>query len=146
MEQVGSLESLTECLETCLPALPSQVLYRLKDRRVQPQGSECAKQEGVVPGAEERFGKPARAADRCGPLLPTLWDVLKMTILREHRGRCFGAPSSNAGIAVGTIADDGEVVGDRLRLDSESFHHTGFIPHCISHAIQLHHPRADDTL
>ena len=69
-----------------------------------------------------------------------------MGIAGQDCGGGFGAPSGEAGVAVGAVADDGEVVGDGCGRDAEFGDDAGFVAHDVLAAIELDDAGADDTL
>src|SRR5258708_791719 len=80
------------------------------------------------------------------PCLPIFWDILKVRVLgQRHRGS-FCSPARYSGKTVGTVANDCQVVRNRLRPDSEFGDHAGFIAYDLAPAVQLDHSRAHDTL
>src|SRR5262245_40013078 len=66
-----------------------------------------------------------------------------MPELREHRARGLGAPARQAGEAVSAVTDEGEVVGDGFRADTELLPHTFRVENLVLAAIPLDDLAAD---
>ena len=65
---------------------------------------------------------------------------------RAPRAADFGAPAGQAGEAVGGVADQREVVGDRRRRHAELLDHAGFVAHLPRAAVELHDAVAEHAL
>src|SRR5207244_3418846 len=64
-------------------------------------------------------GEDGRAPDADVPVARERWDFLEVAVTAEDgRGR-LRAPAREPRETVGAVADEGEVVGHRLRLDAE---------------------------
>ncbi len=69
-----------------------------------------------------------------------------MKILKQGKRRCLRAPSRHPREAIGVVADQGEIVGDRLGFYAEFFDDAGFIAQNIAAAVELHDPISYDAL
>src|SRR5579863_8755823 len=81
-QQSGRFYSAAAFLKIQTWSLPTKMLDRIKDRYSEPQGCESAKQKGVAPCVEERFGQRAGPFDGWMPFSPIFRDVLQVRVLR----------------------------------------------------------------
>ncbi len=70
---------------------------------------------------------------------------LEMAVTREHRSGGLRAPAGQAGVAVGGIADEREVIGNRRGPHAELRHHARFVQDHVRAPVQLHDARAADA-
>jgi len=81
-----------------------------------------------------------------------MYDISHRTVFSDgpicvlYRRDPVGLPCRHARKAVGAVADQGQVVGNRLGHDSEFLDDTGLIPNDAVAAIQLHDARAHNAL
>ena len=69
-----------------------------------------------------------------------------MNELGQHRRCTFGAPTGKAGEAVGRVADQAEVVGDRRRWHAPLGAHPGVIVGEVATPVPQHDPVVADEL
>src|SRR5262249_47387788 len=130
----------------CRWTIPAQRVNRVEERNVRAQRRQIAKEERTVAVLRQRPCK--RPGVRCVDT-PCRWIVgnrFKVLELCQHGGRRLRAPPGQAWIAVGRVADEREIVGNRLRTDAELGNHARFVPDLARAADQLHNARAAHAL
>src|SRR3984957_7939138 len=145
-KQIGCPQSQTILLKVRTRALPSQLVDGIKNRRIEAQSRQRAKQQSIVPSRKQRLSQRPSSFDRRMPFSFILRNVLQVRILRQDKGRSLLSPSRQTRESVRTVADHGEVVRNRLRLHSELGHHTGFVADDVLPTIELNDSRTDDAL
>src|ERR1700720_4496294 len=80
------------------------------------------------------------------PLSPILRNVLKAGISRQNQSRGFLAPSLHTGKSIGAIAENGQIVWNRLRLYTELGHYAGLVAQDVAPAVQLNNSCPNDAL
>src|ERR1700675_4434236 len=80
------------------------------------------------------------------PLATVRRNGLKVKKLGKHGSRRFRTPTLQAGIPIGCVSYQREVVGDRCRWDSELLDHARFIQRDPRPAVQLDDARAAHAL
>ena len=73
-------------------------------------------------------------------------DRLEMLVAGENHGGALAAPSVDAGIAVGRVADEREQVGYRARTDAELRHDTRLVGDGAVAAVHPDDVRPHDAL
>src|SRR3989442_944924 len=53
-QQLGRLNPMAQLLEARVRSVPTNLVDRIEDGHIQPQGRERAKQQGILPGVEQR--------------------------------------------------------------------------------------------
>src|ERR1700730_13867655 len=81
-QQTWGLQLLTNGFEILARSRPAKLIEVVEHRHIQAKGRERAKQEGIFPCVEQRFGESAGPLDGWMPLPPILRDVFEMRILR----------------------------------------------------------------
>ncbi len=96
---------------------------------------------------DERVGEARHMPQsRHIPLRAVLGDVLEMGIPAEQSGHRLRAEARQPRKAIGAVAHQREVVGDRRRPDAELLPHSVLVDHDALAPIELHDPRAGDAL
>ena len=73
------------------------------------------------------------------------WNSFEVAVKAENRGRGSLSPAGQAWIAIGAIAHEGEVVGDRFGVDAELRPHpVGVDDRAALAAVELHDLAAHD--
>jgi hypothetical protein len=100
----------------------------------------------VFPFALERARQRGRTRGVHMPVARIRGDRLQVNEFGEHRGGRFRPPTLEPGITISGVANQREVIRNRLRRHSELLDHAGLIEGDARTAVQLHHPRAADAL
>ena len=140
------VESCRERGEGGRGAVPSQLVHVVEERDVGPERGERSEQQRAVALARERVREGARVGGVHVPLAPVRGDGFEMAKLGENGSRRLRAPARQARIAVGRVADQREVVGDRRRRDAELLDDAGLVARDARPAIQLDDARAAHAL
>ena len=106
------------------------------EHRVRPMLSQGSSQRDG-PGAAEPRDLPGRRVRRNG---------LEVAVAQQHGGRGLRAPARQSRVAVGGIADDGQVVRDRGRAHAPLRAHAGVVVDQPAAAVPEHDPLALDEL
>ena len=69
-----------------------------------------------------------------------------MKVPGKGEGSPLSAPSRQAGIAIGTVSNYGQIIGNRLRPESKLLDNACLVAHDLAPAIALNNTRADDAL
>src|SRR5579863_10483830 len=94
----------------------------------------------------ESFRERARVGGVHPPLARVQRDGFEMDKLGQDRGRRLRAPARQSRIAIGRIAHECEIVGDRYWRDAELLDHTRLVQGDTRPAIQLDDAGAAHTL
>src|SRR6476469_7334729 len=73
-------------------------------------------------------------------------ELFDVTIPFDESGGGFGPDAGNAGVAVGAVADQGEIIRNECRRNAELFAHTLLVTDLPALSIHLHHALAHDAL
>ena len=117
--QVLGTEASRQRRELGLGASPFPVVDGA-DLGVDAQRGEIEEQRGRVASTGEGRGELRRAAHLDLPLADVVGDRVDVLVVREHGGGRLRAPSRKAREAVGAVADQRQVVGDRSRVRPRS--------------------------
>ena len=97
-------------LEAGVRAIPTQFIHVIKQRYVGPKSCERTEQARAVALVRERLGKDSGIGDVHMPLAPFRWDGWRNLV--RTAADDFGPQPGNPGVAIGRIADKGQVVGN----------------------------------
>ena len=137
-EQPGRAQVLRKRLELRAGTSPPQLLDRLEEGLRRAQRGEVAKQHRGVVARGEGGREAGRAAHRDVPVRGVERDRLDVAVARQHRGARLRAPALEAGEAVGAVAGEREVVGDRRGWHAEAGLDGSGVAHLAALAVELH--------
>src|SRR5262249_9636608 len=80
------------------------------------------------------------------PIPPVFRNIVQVRVVGENCSSCFFSPRRNSGKAVGTVANQGQVVRNRLRSDTKLLNHALLISYSARPAIQLNNSSSGDAL
>ena len=109
-----------------------------------PTSASCAGSRGRGTARRRRVSAASVDASFAVPRTSTsqsaacVGDGLEVPVAGEHRRGRLGAPPGQAGEAVGAVADQREVVGDRLGADAELLAHAGLVEDDVLAPVELH--------
>ena len=118
----------------------------LADVGVGAQRREVEEQVGGVACRGERCRELRRAARLHVPVGDVVGDLVDVLVPRQHHPCRLRAPAGQAGEAVGGVADEREVVGDRRRAHAELLPHARLVDHPLLAPIELDHHRIHHAL
>src|SRR5947209_10064379 len=125
-------------LKTRNRPVPAQFVNSPENRNIQPKSGQRAKEQGVVPCIEQRFGQRLGLADRRVPLAPVFRYALQMRIPREDCGCGLRSPAANSRKTIRCVAHQGQVIRDGFRPYAKLLDHTSFVTLALAPSVQLY--------
>src|SRR5207245_10868971 len=104
-----------------------RLVYMVENRVVCSMGVEGPQKQCTLPFPGQSCREGTRVGGVHAPLTTVQRDGFKMVKLLKNRGRRLRAPAWQSRIAIGRIADQRQIVGDRCGRDAELLEYTGLI-------------------
>src|SRR6266566_4998201 len=139
------IQSGRERGESGCGAVPAKLVYMVEKRDVGSKGGQGPKKQCTLPLPGQSCREGTRVGGVHAPLTTVQRDGFEMDKLRKNRGRRLRTPAWQSRIAIGRIADQRQIVGDRCGRDAELLEYTGLIQGDARPSIQLDDARASHT-
>ena len=127
-------------VEARLGAKPGHLIDSRAHRGLDIDCGDATKKEGILEVLSQHEGQFGGASNLNIPLLNVEWDRIDVTIPSQHRGSGLCTPARKPGESVGGVADDAEIVGDRLGRHAELLNHASTVISDLTASIELNNP------